>query len=96
MQQPEIEFIYEYPDKWIVRLVTYTESKKIVGDVITPYQNRVTKRIATVYTTMDNISLAQKYFGDNLSEASATLCRLISIPEEERKAWLGGVVACNS
>ena len=96
MQQPEIEFIYEYPDKWIVRLVTYTESKKIVGGVITPYQHRATKRIATMHATVDNTALAYKYFGSNHEEASLVLYRLISMPEEERKAWLGGVVACNS
>jgi hypothetical protein len=96
MEQSEIEFIFEYPDKWIVRLITYSEGKKIAGNVITPYRNRSSARIATIHTIMDNHALAQKYFGSSHEEASAVLYRLISMPEEERKAWLGGVVACNS
>ena len=96
MKHEEIEFIYEYPDKWVVRLVTYEEGKKIVAGVIKPYTNRSSKRIATVHTTVDNMPLAVKYFGANREEVSTTLYRLMAMPEEERKVWLGGVVACNS
>jgi hypothetical protein len=96
MQYEEIEFIYEYPDKWIVRLVTSHEGKTTAAGVTTPYKNRWARRIATVHTTVDDRALALKYFGVNHEEVSTTIYRLMAMPEEERKAWLGGVVACNS
>ena len=96
MTHHEIEFIYEYPDKWIVRRVTYHEGNTTAAGVTTPYTNRSSSRIATAHITVDNRALAQKYFGVNHEEVSTTLYRLMAMPEEERKAWLGGVVACNS